>query len=117
MYSWPNDFEVNVFVGRTIQVVTFTLNTANIVFDPPCSITVLSGFVLRMTDTALEESTIPVGKTQLPQLIGFEVQSAKLLNQRDLCLTFNNGSQLSIDGASTDYECYSVKLGEREVII
>ncbi len=117
MYEWPNTLDESTFVGRTIQAITFTENTVHFVFEPPCSITVLSALTFRMADGTLEESTIPIRETRLPQTLGLAVRRATLVDRRDLHLELSDGSEVWIDGASLNYECYSVSLGGRGFVV
>lgn len=117
MYAWPTDVDESLFAGRSVQAITFTENTLHVVFEPPCSITILSGLTFKMADGAAEVCTIPIRETRLPQTLGLRVKRATLVDRRDLHLALENGSELWLDGASDGYECYSVRLGEREFIV
>jgi hypothetical protein len=118
MYGLPIDFDGSEFVERQLIQISFTENTIHLVFEGDVSLTLLSTFKYRLaqSDTTYEE-TIPVLSSQLMGLIGDKVKSATASRNGELSLLFGTGGNLTCVDDSTEYESYSIHIGDKEIIV
>jgi len=118
MNKWPKDIEINqILLGNTLDAITFTVNTMHMIFGAHISITVELGIKYLLLNGETEKSTIPVLETSLLSAIGKTIEKAEVINEKDLWIWFHRGGKLEIDGNSLNYECYRVKIKEREIFI
>lgn len=118
MYSLPKDFDESVFVGRELEQIAFTANTALFSFGEDLSVNLESSFTLRDQPLdAVEKQSIPVKSSRVMRLIGTRVSSAKASANGDIMLTFEDGSQLEFRNDSKHYESYALRIGRREIFV
>ncbi len=119
MYGLPPEFDGAFFVGRTIEVISFTINSVFFAFDENVSLTVESSFEHRLpTDEergALQRA--PVDSSSLMQLIGRPVVATDLDNDGTLILRFTDRHELRCFDDLPNYECYRITFGKDEIIV
>ena len=118
MYGLPLDFDHLIFVGRTLQQISFSANTIGFEFDGDLSITLLSSFAHKRGDELLEKGDVPVIEAKLMQLAEKVVTSCEVVdNGRTLVLHFENGRSLYCYDDSDQYESFTITYGGREVFV
>jgi hypothetical protein len=118
MYGLEEDFDTMAFVGGELTQVCFSVNTIGFDFDNNISITLLSSFVYR-GDSGDPNSAqaVPVASSNLMRLTGHSVESASASRDGTLVLVFDNGHSLTFLDDSQQYESYSIRIGDREIIV
>jgi len=118
MYGLPKDFDPAVFVGRVVEMTCFTSNTINVHFDAGVSVT-LEGSFLHSFDNGNDQAsqTIPIRKSELMRLIGSQVIAGSIDPPGTLVLTFDSGDILKCLDDLPNYEAYTLRIGEREIIV
>jgi hypothetical protein len=118
MYGLPKDFSALIFVGQELVEICFTVNTAHLVFDGEVSITLLSSYVYTSSSNNVSrKETVPVLSSSLMHLIGKKVSSATAKTDGTLTLMFEDGASLILLDDSRDYESYSIRIGDREIVV
>ena len=123
MYPLPEDFDVGVFVGQTLEVVGFTGNTLSLTFSGEISVTVTGAVEHRCADedglvlVRVEEGTDPSFQSQLQRLAGAEVTHAAVDGRATIHLDFSNGGTLRLLEDTDKYECYQVEIGEKLIVV
>ena len=117
MREWPNDLDVTaVFVDKELEMVCFAQSSFYLHFPNKLMLSVLSNFTY--SSFGFDEHTnFPIQQTRLITSIGSKVIKAELINRKDLCLTFQDGTKLEINGSTKGYECYSVNFNGREFYV
>ena len=118
MYGLPKDFNASIFVEHELVQICFTINTIHLYFDGEVSVTLLASFAYSPTlNEASSIETVPVLSSSLMQLIGKKVGSATAKVDGTLTIVFQDGASLVCLDDSLDYESYSIRIGEREIIV
>ncbi len=119
MYGLPKDFNASFFVGRTLEHVTFRQYAVDLGFDEHVSITVESSLQhqLSLDDVESEVQSIPLSHSRLMQLAGRGVTDVKGEVDGTLLLVFDNRHVLRIFDDRPNYESYSIRNGEQEIIV
>jgi len=118
MYGLPQDFDTSVFVGKSLQLVSFTANTIHLAFDDEVSITVESSFAHDLGQTGPPTvETVPVRESRLMQLVERTVVRAEARDRGTLVLYFDNGQTFFCFDDLPQYESYSITLGDRQIIV
>ena len=119
MYKLPKDFDAAFFVGRTLEVVSFSANTVFLGFDNGVSITVLSALQHQLPSQSDPPNIqrVPLAESKLTQLPGRCVTQATGEADGTLVLFFDNGHVLRVFDDNPHYECYSINDGEREIFV
>ena len=113
MYGLPDDFDATIFVGCTLELISFTANTIHFAFDKQTSITVSGSYALkRGVHHGIERGTAPASSSQLMVLIEKQILSGQADKEGTLTLHFTDGFQLEIFDDSKDFESYSMTVGE-----
>ena len=118
MFGLPKDFNASVFVGQELIQICFTANTIHLTFDREVTITLLSSFVEKhgLNEMSRRE-TVPVLSSGLMRLIGQKVSSASSESDGTLTLEFEDGNTLICLDDSPSYESYSIRVGDKEIIV
>ena len=116
MYGLPHGFDASVFVGRTLEHVTFTTNTVHFGFDGNVAITLFSSFQHGWLGTVSEEK-VPVQSSGVMSMLGQVVRLAEGRPDGTLKLQFEGGEALICRDDSGHYESYQLQLGDREIVV
>jgi hypothetical protein len=118
MHGLPKDFDASVFVGATIETVTFTVNTIHLAFDTALAITAQRHLRYRISSAAsLEDDEVPVTNSGLMAMVGRVVESAEIRGPGDLILGLEGGSLILVEDDSQHYESYTLTTPEGEVFV
>jgi hypothetical protein len=134
----PSDFDPEVFVGRLLELVSFSENTIVLVFADALTVSI-SGTVAyqRSPDApvereraaaplkrARERATAPVKREQAPALrtglidaVGRVVEAAELKSPRELILRLEGDFSVTLLDDCDHYECYQIELKDRLVVV
>jgi len=115
VYGLPGDFDASPFVGRTLDLVSFSANTIHFNFDDDVSITV-EGTYDHITPSGEAECEVPVEHSALMQLVGESVLIAEASEDGTLDLLFSNKQRLIVYDNSDQYESYKINIrGRRQL--
>jgi hypothetical protein len=119
MYELPSDFDPSVFVGRRLELVSFSENTLRFDFDGPDAASVTAeGAVSHGTrGQPLKRFDVPNTETTVVQAVGHLVQRVAASDRIDLLLAFDDGQVIVVHGDSEWYEMYSISIGSRRIIV
>ena len=119
MYGLPKDFDPAGFVGRIIELVSFTANTVHLGFNGGYSLTVESSFEHRpeQRGTGPVRFDVPLEDSGLMRLIGRSVLAAEVERPGTLFLRFDDGQTLRCFDDSTEYESYKINCNGVEIIV
>lgn len=119
MYGLPAGFDASRFVGRTLEQVSFTANTVNLIFDQNVSLTLESNYEHILLDERHSSAiaNIPVAESQLMQLLGEPIRMASASADGTLILSFANGHSLKCYDDSSEYESYKISFGDEEIVV
>jgi len=119
MYGLPEDFDPTGFVGRTVEVVSFTANTVHIDLDGDYSLTVTSSFEhgSEQRGEGAVRASVPVKFSGLMRLIGSPVVAAEVERPGTLLLRFDDGQTFRCFDDMEDYESYMINCDGQEIIV
>jgi hypothetical protein len=119
MYKLPKDFTGAFLIGRTLESIHFSTNNVILHFSDDVVITIESTFLHYDTrsEAMSQVASIPVIQSSLMRLLGQPISEASGDEQGTLTLTFKNGHVLEIYDSATHYESYSIKHGDRLIIV
>jgi hypothetical protein len=119
MYGFPEDFDGSVFVGRVLEVVSYSSNSIFLGFDNRVSITVESSFEYHpaITEGHVERQHVPVGSSNLMQLVGRSVEGVEAQRDGTLTIRFNGGHVFRCFDDQPDYESYRIAYGDDEIFV
>jgi hypothetical protein len=118
MYGLPKDFDASIFVGHELTQICFTANTIDFAFGDDIAITLTSSFKHSSATNDWEHTeSVPVSSSTLMRLIGKRVTSADAVKDGTLTLSFETKERLTFLDDSRDYESYSIRIGEKEIIV
>ena len=120
MYGLPKDFDGSMFIGRTVELVSFSANTIHISFDDHLSITITSSFEHRLgTEEPTQDCVqrVPVEESRLMQLAERSVESVEANTDGTLTLHFNGGHLFRCFDDLPNYECYTITHGKKEIYV
>ena len=118
MYGLQEDFDTTVFVGRELIQICFSANTINFAFSDDISITLASSFVYsNASNDVSRKQAVPVSSSSLMHLIGHRIDAATASSDGTLGLVFDDGHNLALLDDSKDYESYSIRIGDKEIIV
>lgn len=107
MFEFPPEFDVDVFVGSTLELISFNATQVHFYFDSGrISVCTYSPFK-RTTDAHVEVVRMPVLQSDLMVLIEHSVTEAATEDGQFLILTFDNGQVLRFETVG-GYESYEV---------
>ncbi len=118
MYGLSKDFDFSIFVGRTLEMVSFTANTAHLSFDQNLSITIESSYEYQVdsSDSGTREE-IPIQKSTLMQLLEKTVETAEVHGKGTLVLHFEGGLDFKCFDDSPQYEAYCITNRGKETYV
>lgn len=118
MYGLPADFDSRIFVGRTLEQVSFFINQITFHFDQKISVRLEGEYSLQM-EAASEPEIIEVPEFHpgLTKLLEEVVKSASSSRDGTLALRFSNGAALTFYDRSPGYERYEITIGDRHIIV
>jgi len=100
-----------------IELISFTINSINIFFEQGIILTVTSCLLMQTADGE-EAIPIPASNTRLVALLGKIVHGCALDEDgASLILEFDDGVLLRVEGGDEAYECFSVNICGKEIII
>jgi hypothetical protein len=119
MYGLPSDFDPSRFLGRTLDLVSFSVSTVSLRFDGGISITIESCFAHATGQPIVEaeRTSIPVRDSRLMQIPGETVIDAKATSDGTLTLVFTGDHVLAIFDDDPMYEAYNITIGDEEIIV
>ncbi len=121
MYRLPKGFDGSFLVGRTLERVSFSENTVSFGFDENVAITVTSSLKHELLSDSVhtdsEVQSVPLSHSRLMQLTGRSLTIVKGEEDGTLILSFDNGQVLALFDDTPNYESYSIKSGECEIIV
>ena len=119
MYSLPEDFDGELFQGRTLECVNFAAYMVDLFFDEDVGLTIYSSF--RHTPSgaqpAAEPQEFPILNSQLMTLIDRQVLKVEVSDSSDLTLVFDNGDRLECFNDLPNYECYHIRQDSKKLLI
>lgn len=119
MHKIPEDLDLNIIKGKTVNQVVFGLNAISILFSPKLFIQWSGGFSISILGKKNEfESVFPVQNDfGLLKLLEKEVVSVSISQNRDmLSITFNDNINLELI-SDIYYESFTVYINDKEIII
>jgi hypothetical protein len=116
MYALPEDFDPAVFLDHELQRVCFPPYGLELQFAKSISLKVFG--VLSLDGESLrEEASSPGTLARLTALPGHRIVAASTEGRGTLVLTFEEGQTLRVIEDGDAYECYHLRLEEREIIV
>ena len=117
MHEWPSDVNVKtVFVDKELEMICFAQYSIYLHFPDKLLLSVMSDFVYSSAEM-IEETTFPIRQTHIISSIGSKIVKVELVEKKDLHLWFQDGAKLEINGSNIWYECYSVKIKDKEFYV
>ena len=118
MYGLPVDFDLSIFVGRSLQLVSFTVNTVHLAFNEDLSITIESSYAHQLETHHPETRTeVSARESTLMRLLGKVIESAEAFDIGTLVLHFEGGQLLKCFDDSSQYEAYKITNQGKETIV
>lgn len=118
MYRLPNDFDFSVFVGKTLEMVCVTANTICLHFGADVSITIEAEYsVSGAAEQRPRKAVVPEFDPVVLSLIEHSVTVASGTPEGTLILEFDMGAILRCYDPTELYEAYSIRMGDRTVIV
>lgn len=119
MYGLPSGFDASRFVGRTLEQVSFSVNTVHLSFDEAVCITIESSFT-HTTGRGMSQAdrkNVPVSESRLMHLLGESIESAEAAINGTLTLRFTNGQVFECYDDTPMYESYRMRFGDEEIVV
>ena len=118
MKGLPKTFDTSLFVGRTVDAVSFTVNTVSINFDGGLILTIEGPFEHTAAFGAIgnQLNEPPISESRLMQLAGHQVTEATVVDDGGICLSFEGRQYLRCIRGSEPYECFHISQGGLEVV-
>jgi hypothetical protein len=118
MYGIPIDFPKDIFLGKTIEMISFSVNQVTVHFDADISISIESSFSLTSSGEECTVQVFPLKSSNLIRIIGQRVEDIKFEDSYKTVLIFlTEGDELRCYDDSTEYESLKINLPDREIII
>ena len=110
MKGLPKTFDTSLFVGRTVDQVSFSVNNVSLYFDADLILTVEGPFEHRpaIGDMATAVHQLPVSESKLMQLAGHHVTEARVEGDGGLSLVFEDGQSFRCIRGPEPYECFRI---------
>lgn len=117
VYGIPDNFDPTIFVGATMEQVSFGWYVVGLNFSAepsPIHVTVEGGYDHAGPDGAWldEERGLPARESRLMRLPGKSVTAAVVENPKALLLSFEDGQSLRILDTSEQYESFQIDHGD-----
>ncbi len=113
MYGLPKDFDGSFLLGRTLEMVCFTENQVCLHFGAETMIGIVSAFSCNDEQVV----NVPVFGSNLMGLLGSSVRAAQGDESGTLSLTFDDGQTLKVYDDTEQYECYTIRYGDKVIIV
>jgi len=118
VHGLPKDFDASVFVGGSLETVTFAANAIHLAFDNGNSVTAQMHLRYRgSSEAAYRDDVLPVSSSSLMSLVGQRVVTATTHSRGDLTLEFDAGGTLQVQDDSEHYESYTLKTPDGEIFV
>jgi hypothetical protein len=118
MYTIPDSFQKNMFVGLRLNLVSFTENQVNLHFENDISLYVESSYSINKTNAAYKARKVPTIESKTQNIIGDYVVSVTINdNKTTLSLFFSKGYVFRCFDDSEIYESFIVRTPEMEIIV
>jgi hypothetical protein len=119
MYKLPKSFDGAFFIGRTLELQSFSFNAVLFAFDMNVSITVYSSLQHKFGqfDRSSTVQNVPLTESRLMQLVGHTLTSVEGDANGTLTVEFDNGHVVQVFDDSPDFESYIIFDGEAEIIV
>jgi hypothetical protein len=109
MFGLPKDCDFSIFVGQTLESVSFLAYAVHLSFDNELSITIESSYTHKLNPQDQDLPVrIPPQESTLMQLAGSTIESAAGNEDGTLTLQFSNGHVLKCYDDIPNYECYRI---------
>jgi hypothetical protein len=116
VYGIPENFDPTIFVGATMESVSFGWYVVGLTFsaDTTIHVTVEGGYDHAGPNGAWHDEArdLPLSESRLMNLPGKEVTEAVVENPQALLLTFADGQTLRILDTSQQYESFQISRGQ-----
>jgi hypothetical protein len=115
----PTDLDLEVLVGRQVEMVCFVAHSVSLHLDAHIVIRVEGPYTHRRhgdADTS-EPVEFPVSHSNLPCLISNEIVGVRADEVANLTLRFSNGDTLRLLISDGPYESYQIKIADRMVVV
>ncbi|HEX5278675.1 MAG TPA: DUF6188 family protein [Micropepsaceae bacterium] len=118
MYGLPADFDGRIFVGRTLEVVSFFVNQMILRFDQDISVRLEGEYSLQL-DSGSEPEIIEVPEfhPELTKLLEQTVSNASSAKDGTLKIQFSGGAIFTCYDRTPGYESYEIDIGDRRIIV
>jgi hypothetical protein len=125
MYDIPEDFDPSVFVGTTLQLISFSFNTIHFRFETPMLthhlVSVFQAVSYRKPGGDFSGVKVRDRSSDLMELLELSVVACTIGDTegvRDILnLEFDGQYALRFGGQRDGYEEYSVQIGDREIYV
>lgn len=118
MHGIPIDFPKDVFLGKTIEMISFSLNQMTIHFNDNIFISIESSFSLNKTEEKCDIQIIPVKNSNIMKIIGQKVVDVKIEDSnKTIFILLTDGYELRCYDDSSNYESLKINLQGIETVI
>jgi|APFre7841882630_1041343.scaffolds.fasta_scaffold58662_2 hypothetical protein len=118
MYGLPTQFDVAVFVGKTLDLICYSANTISFSFTEDVIITIMGSFIYRQELHEISnKQSVRLLSSNLMGLIDKSVSRADGWQDGTLNLYFDNGHILTLLDDSQQYESYIIQIGNKEIVV
>jgi hypothetical protein len=118
MYGLSVAFDPDMFVGRAIESVSFSINTISIAFADGLRLTSFTWVAYHPAHgETMCRDDVPVTSSSLMRLAECRVSSAARTARGGLDLSFETGGFLSVDDDEPAYECFSIVTPDGELFV
>ena len=118
MYRLPPDVDLSFFHGKTLLQICIGANEVIFNFDGCISVTVMSQLECHFADGAREVyEDFRAAAALIVKFIGTDVKTARGNQLGTLTLEFEGGGSLSIFDDSDQFESYTIKNGNKLIVV
>ncbi|MBJ7472525.1 MAG: hypothetical protein JHD16_14560 [Solirubrobacteraceae bacterium] len=119
MSPLPNDFDVAVFEGRTLQDVHTTSNTAFFGFGAVegLEVTTWGEVLIGTSPVDLRSARVPFPVAEILPFRGQRVRRAQVVGRSSIRITFDASGILEFVEDTDQYECYEIRMPTRHIVI
>jgi hypothetical protein len=118
MYTIPDSFQNNTFIGLRLNLVSFTENQVNLHFENDIALYVESSYSISKTNKEYKARKVPTIASKMQNIIGDYVVSVSIDdNKTTLSLFFSKGYVFRCFDDSKTYESFIIRAPGMEVIV
>ncbi len=119
MYGLPEDFDTSFLLGKRLELICFSENTANFHFDGGLRFTIESAYAHQSSEPGAVDqlNEVPVLSSTIMQLLGSSIVDGAGTKDGTLILTFENGHKLKFFDTSREYESYVIDFNGTTIIV